>query len=244
MIGIGENAAGSPLCKVTFYSKVERGSGNQLAELTLPYDAKSMQTSYANDIEKSQTIGAESGASQYQKSSPSKLSVTFLLDDTIIDLPTELVAKLSGDIETEKNIQTLLKYGTAVQGKTHEPTYVTFQPLNMTLNHGPSGAFNGMLCTTKVETELVDSSGRRLKAKVHCCVVECLSEKEIKLKSGKSSPDLTHVIQHQAGDSVLLRSASIYGNQQFVHQVAKVNRLASIRSAQVGAQILYPPLER
>ncbi|RJE76948.1 hypothetical protein BGP78_01490 [Pseudoalteromonas sp. MSK9-3] len=241
---LGSISPGVPMCDVTFFSKIERGNSNQIKKLTLPYDTKTLQTTYANDIVKSQAIGAESGATRYQKSSPSKLNITFVLDDTVIEDPTSLAAKLMGNIETEDNIQTLLKYGTAVQSETHEPAYVTIQPLNMTLNDGPNMSFSGLICSTLVETELVDNKGRRLKAKVHCCVVECLSEKEIKLKSGKSSPDLTHVIQHKAGRSVLSQSASIYGNPQFVHQVAKVNRLASIRGAEVGADILYPPLER
>ncbi|CAM4280277.1 hypothetical protein [Pseudoalteromonas ostreae] len=244
MLGIGLNSTGGPLCDVTFYSKIERGAGNQLEKITLPYDTKTLQTTYANDIVKSLAIGAESGATRYQKSSPSKLSITFVLDDTVIEDAASLADKMLGNIETENTIQTLLKYGTAIQSETHEPAYITITPLNMALNDGPNMSFSGMLCSTQVETELVDNKGRRLKAKVHCCVVECLPEKEVKLKSGKSSPDLTHVIQHQAGDSVLIQSAKIYGDQQFVHQVAKVNRLASIRSAEVGADILYPPLER
>ncbi|MBD1583108.1 CIS tube protein [Pseudoalteromonas sp. S16_S37] len=244
MLGIGLNSAGVPLCDVTFYSKRARGAGNQLKKLTLPYDTKTLHTTYRNDIVKSRAIGAESGATRYQKSSPSQLTITFILDDTVIEDPASFTAKLLGEIETENTIQTLLEYGTAVQSETHEPAYVTILPLNMTLNDGPNMSFSGMICSTSVETELVDNKGRRLKAKVHCCVVECLPEKEMKLKSGKSSPDLTHVIQHKAGDSVLIQSAKIYGDQQFVHQVAKANRLASIRSAEVGASILYPPLER
>lgn len=244
MKGIGIDASGLPLCKVTFYSKIERGSSNELASLTLPYDAKKLMNTFANEIHHSKVIGAESGASQYQKSPPTKLNITFLLDDTIIDTPDQLLSRFMGDIETEDHIQTLLKFGTAVQGETHEPAYVTIQPLNMTLNHGAVGSFSGMLSSIQVESELVDNSGRRLKAKVHCSVVECLSEKEIKLKSGKSSPDLTHIIQYHSGDKVLNQAAAIYGSGQFVHQVALANRLPSIRRAPIGAQLIYPPLER
>lgn len=240
----GITADGLPLCKITFYKKVERGAGNQLAELTLPYDANTLQSVYKNSVTNSQVLGAESGASQYQKSAPSTLKVTFLLDESVIETPDQLLQRALGDNTTESHIQTLLKYGTAVQGETHVPAFVTIKPLNMALNSGADGSFSGMFSELEVKNELVDSKGRRVKAQVSCCITECLSEKEIKLKSGKSSPDLTHVFQLKAGDKVLLQAARIYGSPQYVHQVAQANNLASIRHADVGQQITYPPLER
>lgn len=240
----GITADGLPLCKITFYTKVERGAGNKIAELTLPYDSNSLQSSYKNNVTSSSVVGAESGASQYQKSAPSTLKMTFLLDDSVVETPNQLLQRVMGDNTTETHIKTLLKYGTAVQGKTHVPAFVTITPLNMALNAGADGSFSGMFSELEVKNELVDSKGRRVKAQVSCCLTECLSEKEIKLKSGKSSPDLTHIFQLKAGDKVLVQAAQIYGSAQFVHHVASANNLASVRRAEIGQQITYPPLER
>ncbi|KZN57735.1 hypothetical protein [Pseudoalteromonas luteoviolacea] len=240
----GINASGLPLCKVTFYKKIERGDGNKLGELTLPYDPKSLNVTHQNHLVESKIIGSESGSARYQKSPTSILTIKFLLDDTIIETPGQLAMGESGETETEDSIQQLLKYGLAVQGETHLPAFVTIMPLNMVLNHGADGGFHGMLNDINVISELVNGKGNRVKAQVVCNVSECLSNKEIKLRTGKSSPDLTHVLQHKAGDSVIAQVTSIYGEPSYVHQVASVNKLASIRSADVGAEIIYPPLER
>lgn len=243
LTAMGLNLSGMPLCKLTFFKKIERGNGNKLEELTLPYDAEKLETSYSNHLEKASTIGAESGSSRYQSSPPSELKITFLLDDTIIDTPLDIQAQLTGTT-TENAIKTLLASAVSVQGETHEPAYVTVTPLGMRLVSGPTGGFSGMLCEIKVENELIDMFGNRLKAKVECCFTESLPEKEIKLKTGRSSPDLTHVLQNKAGDKLLTKAANIYGDVQFAHAVAAVNDLVSIRNLVVGEFTKFPPMER
>ncbi|AOT08507.1 hypothetical protein [Pseudoalteromonas luteoviolacea] len=240
----GINASGLPLCKVTFYKKIERGDGNKLGELTLPYDPKSLNVTHQNCLKDSKAIGSESGSARYQKSPPSVLTITFLLDNTIIETPSQYAMTMSGETSTEDSIQEMLKYGLAVQGETHLPAFVTIMPLNMVLNHGADGGFHGMFSDINVITELVNSKGNRVKAQVVCNISECLSSKEIKLRTGKSSPDLTHELQFMDGDSLVSKVTSIYGKANYVHQVASVNRMPSIRSASVGEYITYPPLER
>ncbi|MBQ4839617.1 MULTISPECIES: hypothetical protein [Pseudoalteromonas] len=240
----GINASGLPLCKVTFYKKIERGNGNKLGELTLPYDPKSLNVTHQNYLIESKAIGSESGSARYQKSPTSILTIKFLLDDTIIETPAQLAMGISGETTTEDSIQQMLQYGLAVQGETHLPAFVTIMPLNMVLNHGADGGFHGMFNDINVISELVNAKGNRVKAQVECNISECLSNKEIKLRTGKSSPDLTHELQFKDGDSLVSEVTSIYGKANYVHQVASVNRLPSIRTASVGEYVIYPPLER
>lgn len=238
----GKNSGGMPLCKLTFFKKIERGNGNKDGELTLPYDPNQMQSNYKNFLEDANTIGSESGSSRYLNSPSSSLKITFLLDDTIVDTPLDIAALAFGT-PTEESIQTLLSK-LSVQGKTHEPAYVTVSPLDMRLVNGASSGFSGMLSHIRVENEKVSESGYRVKAKVHCSFTECLPDSEIKLKTGRSSPDLTHVMLNKAGDKLLVKAAEIYGDVQFAHAVAEANGLSSVRQLTIGDNILYPPMER
>ena len=234
-----------PMMKVTGYSKIERGVGDAIGSVTLPYDPKNMESEFVNCICDHNTIGGESGESSFKKSNSSEIEVTFLLDDTTFSnivafgLPNNLIPD-----SVDKSIKSLLKICHSVDGKIHEPPYLTLKPLSMPLVNTAAGGFSGRLMSLKIQNEIVDMLGNRIKAQVKCRFKECLSDKQIKSITGKSSPDLTHVFQVKTGDRLTSIANNIYGDAEFVSSVAEFNELDTIRKMNVGAFMKYPPMER
>ena len=67
-------------------------------------------------------------------------------------------------------------------------------------------------------------------------------ETESSLKDNQS-PDLTHMITVKAGDTLPMLCASIYGNRQMHHEVAKINNLISFRHIEPGTELIFPPIK-
>ncbi|MBR6834217.1 MAG: hypothetical protein IKM81_12670 [Fibrobacter sp.] len=58
----------------------------------------------------------------------------------------------------------------------------------------------------------------------------------------KKSPDLTHLVEVKAGDTLPLMCARVYNNSSYYLQIAKINGLTNFRNLKPGTMLEFPPI--
>jgi hypothetical protein len=94
----------------------------------------------------------------------------------------------------------------------------------------------------KVEYTLFKSDGTPLRAKITVTFSEYKTQAEIQKEAAKSSPDLTHLVQVKAGDTLPLLCHRIYKDSAYFLAVAGINRLTNFRRLTPGTFLEFPPL--
>ena len=102
--------------------------------------------------------------------------------------------------------------------------------------------FKGRLESLTLNYTLFRPNGMPLRARANASFVGFTDELLLHSKIKKNSPDLTHVITVQAGDTLPLLCNRIYGRSDYYSQVAEVNGLTAFRDLRPGTQLVFPPL--
>ena len=157
-----------------------------------------------------------------------------LLDGTGV-VPNSWVAPtvLGSDVVTQ--IESLKGLIYKFDGTNHEPNVVQ-------LTWGNGLSFIGRLTTMRVQYTLFKPTGDPLRAKVNIAVVNYVSAEESALQANTSSPDLTHLVEVKAGDSLPLMCHRIYKNSAYYLEVAKINGITNFRDIKPGTRLSFPPL--
>jgi Contractile injection system tube protein len=233
-----------PLAKLTAFSKNDRTKATEEESLWLPFDTKSLNSTFENCVCNPATIGAGSGGTKFKGSKDSRLSITFILDDsTYSNLVAFLLPKAAIFDSVDKTINKLIKYCSSISGKTHEPYDLSIKAFDMPLVKD-EGAFNCKLSSMAIENKKVDFLGNRIRAEVKCEFVESLSKEAVAARDNLSSPDLTHVRQIVEGETLPFKTYDIYDSQDLTIAVAEFNQLDSLRELNVGDSITFPPIDR
>lgn len=119
-------------------------------------------------------------------------------------------------------------------GSTHQPPFVY-------LVWGDF-SFTGRLDTMKVEYTLFKPTGEPLRAKIHLAFLSYTGPAEEARLANKTSPDLTHLVEVQAGDTLPLLCYRIYKNSDYYLDVARSNGITNFRDLQPGTKLHFPPL--
>ncbi len=102
--------------------------------------------------------------------------------------------------------------------------------------------FYGSLRSMSIKNTLFKSSGDPLRAKVSLSFTEYKTSKEIIQEANMSSPDLTHIIEVVAGDTLPLLCNKVYNNCAYYLKVARINNLSNFRKLTPGMKLKFPPL--
>jgi nucleoid-associated protein YgaU len=95
-----------------------------------------------------------------------------------------------------------------------------------------------------IKYELFAPSGRPLRATANCTFKEHSSSLLDALLSAFSSPDLTHVREVKAGETLPLIANEIYGDPALYTEIARVNGLKNFRDIRPGQQLILPPIDK
>ncbi|ATF92315.1 Uncharacterised protein [Cedecea neteri] len=157
-----------------------------------------------------------------------KLDFELLLDGTGV----------TGNTSTstvQKQLATLKKVTYAYNGEQHEPYPVL-------ITWGASVSFRGRLTSISINYSLFDSSGNPLRATVSLSFTKFLTQKEKSALKKQSSPDLTHIVEFKAGDTLPMLCHKIYNDSSYYLEVARANDLISARQIKPGTKLYFPPL--
>ncbi|MCK9182476.1 MAG: hypothetical protein M0P13_06320 [Fibrobacteraceae bacterium] len=140
----------------------------------------------------------------------------------------------SGRLNVKKRIDQLKKVICAYDGSEHETPVVK-------LEWGSLIRY-ARLSDMNVQYVLFSEDGTPLRATVDLSFIEAELEKEILAKKNKSSPDMTHLVEVKAGDSLPLMCSQIYNDASYYLEVARVNGLSNFRQLKAGSYLYFPPL--
>ncbi|WP_417910175.1 CIS tube protein [Candidatus Electronema sp. PJ] len=102
--------------------------------------------------------------------------------------------------------------------------------------------FYGRLESLSLQYTLFKPSGEPLRASTSLSFKGYMSKEEEALRANKSSPDLTHLVEVQAGDTLPLLCHRIYRNPAYYPEVARINGLNSPQALHPGLKLKFPPL--
>lgn len=156
-----------------------------------------------------------------------KLNFELMLDATGV-VEQDDAASVDDQIDSLKNV--IYRY----VGNQHQPSIVTITWGDL--------SFKGRLTTMGIAYVLFDSTGIALRAKINLSFEQYMDEQEKAKLAKKSSPDLTHIVEFKAGDTLPLLCEQIYHDCTYYMEIAKVNHLASIRQIPTGTRLYFPPL--
>ena len=135
-----------------------------------------------------------------------------------------------------KQIEEFKKVALHIVGKTHQPNFLQIE----------WGEFlmKVRLKSLKITYTLFSPEGKAIRAKASTTFVRSIDDKLRVTKEGKTSPDLTHVREVAAGDTLPLMTKRIYGDASLYLEVARFNQMKNFRYLKPGQKIYFPPIER
>lgn len=182
---------------------------------------------YAIGYNQKEALGQLGSDSKFSGIKPEKVNFDLLLDGTG-------VVELLGAKDVKTQVQTLTDIVYKYDGDNHEPNHVR-------LLWG-SLIFFGRLESMSVEYTLFKPSGEPLRAKIKLAFAGFMSKEEEALRAKRSSPDLTHLVEVKAGDTLPLLCYRVYKDSSYYLEVARVNNITNFRDLKPGSKLHFPPL--
>ena len=232
--------------KMTIHSYTDDKFQAGHKEVALPFKAETLKLSLNNQINGACTINDISGGGSYQGGKPGTIDITFIFDTTIYD---DIISFAVGpDLDPDKDLKTLLKdlmdtvY--SMESSTHQSRYLILKWGDMPMGNSKAGGFYCRLTNMDVNYTLIGGDGKPLVAEVQCQFQENLPKDTRDKLAGKNSPDLTHIRQVRAQDTLSEKTWSIYQDPGYMVSVARINNLDSLRRLEPGVSLKFPPLEK
>ncbi len=176
--------------------------------------------------DKKKTQGQTGNELKFSAVEPEKVNFDIIIDGTGV------VNLTSPDVKTQ--VQSLRDVVYTYDGSQHEPNHIR-------LLWG-SLIFFGRLESLSLDYTLFKPSGEPLRAKVKLAFAGAMSKEEEGLKANRSSPDLSHIVEVKAGDTLPLLCYRIYKNSAYYADVARANNLVHFRKIKPGTKLHFPPL--
>ena len=167
-------------------------------------------------------------SSKYKKSLAQNLAFDLVIDCTgVVDF---------NRLNLQQEVNDLKDIIYSFQGDSHRPNFVT-------IHWGAEFVFQGVLTNFDINYEYFKPNGNALRAKISLKFISYTDIERADKKENKQSPDMTHLINVAAGDSLPQLSQSIYDTTDYVVQLAKANGLNKFRHLTAGSQLIFPPLK-
>ena len=131
-------------------------------------------------------------------------------------------------------VKQLVALTATLNGNIHSPNYLILSWAQL--------QFQCVLESMSINYTLFRPDGTPLRAKIQTSFQSYTNEVQLAKKEGKNSPDLTHLVTVNAGDTLPLLCYNIYGDSSYYWRVARVNGLLNYRDLQPGTQLVFPPL--
>ena len=206
------------------------------------YEPKNFKLSLENiQKERAAGIGTKAKKTEYQSIQSPVLEMTMVLDDTVYN-GTKPGSAITGKDSFDYGIDielALIKLGVIIQqydGSIHRPPFVKVE-------YGGKEPFKGYCSSFDIKKEKYDTEGTLRLASV---TLEFKGTKSIELalkEANNQSPDITHHYVVKDGDSLATISYNTYGTTALYLQLARANKLNSVRYIEPGTRLVLPPLE-
>lgn len=165
---------------------------------------------------------------KYNHSNDDKFTIT----DIVVD-GTGVVSATQGKTVNQQ-LELLNKVACSFSGDKHQVPIVNVA----------WGAMNIFAYLNSIDSELVmfRANGEPVRAKLNIVFTEYKSAQLIAAEENKQSPDMSHLIEVTAGDSLPLLCKRIYKSSVYYLEIARVNNLVNFRKLVPGTLLMFPPL--
>jgi len=202
-------------------------SGKADVEYTVRVNPEQYSKRFAVQYDSRGGAGEANAVLKFQKTLPATMEFELLFDATgVIEGSPE---DLAGEIEKFLNV---LYY---FQGSLHKPYY-----LKVTWG---KECFGAVVNSLTFAYTLFTSDGLPLRARATLGLTNYEDAKTIEKKSGKQSPDITHMVRVRSGDTLPGISAQVYGDARRYLDLARSNGLVNFRALRPGSFVHCPPLK-
>lgn len=187
------------------------------------------QHSYSIGYNKKEAIGQSGSDTKFSGIKPETIKFTILIDGTgVVEGPDSGSSDVKTQLKELKDI--VYKY----DGSRHEPNHVRVL--------WGSQIFFGRLESMSVENTLFKPSGVPLRARIQLSFSGFMSKEEEALRANRSSPDLSHLVEVKAGDTLPMLCYRVYRDCSYYLEVARVNNITDFRDIKPGSKLHFPPL--
>ncbi|MBX3616335.1 hypothetical protein [Nitrosomonas sp.] len=183
---------------------------------------------------KNRVLGQPGTETKYDASHPEKIVLKELILDATGAVRSNPLDVASDPVPVKDQIERLKEVVYTYLGSKHEAPIVQLKWGEL--------LFYGRVESLKFDYTLFKPSGVPLRAKVTLTFIEYQSSEEISKEAAQESPDLTHLIEVKAGDTLPLLCYRIYQDCSYYPQVAKINNLTDFRNLTPGMKLQFPPL--
>lgn len=199
------------------------------ASFEVMLNPSSYSHSYTIGYNKKDALGQLGSDTKFSGIKPEKVGFDIVIDGTgVVDTSGSSAKDVKDQVKQLTDI--VYKY----DGSNHEPNHVRVL--------WGSLIFFGRLESMSVEYTLFKPSGEPLRAKIKLSFSGFMSKEEEALRANRSSPDLSHLIEFKAGDTLPLLCYRVYKDSSYYLEVAKVNNITNFRDIKPGSKIHFPPL--
>lgn len=202
------------------------------------------QRTHKIEYNKPENAGASGAQTQFKGIAPETLSIKFILDGTGAVRPTPASAG-------EQDGETFKAYPADYVSKRIKELKALIYDLDGTIHRTPfltvlwgTEVFNGELQDLNIVYTLFSPSGSPLRAEVSLSLLEHVSAAENNAKAGLESPDLTHLRKSISGDTILTLCQSVYQNERYYLEIARVNKIIHFRNLPPNTELVFPPIEK
>ena len=195
------------------------------------FNPTTLKRSYGIRWSCQQPLGASGKEHTYQRTNPSGLDITLLLDATGVH---EIGRSEVNSKTVSQRIDEFLDVAYEYKGDIHQPNYLLLQWGKIT--------FPCRLSHVDITYKLFNRDGTPLRAELAVKLISDEAMDDLAKKENKSSPDLTHARTVRRGDTLPLLTREIYGSSAYYLRVARFNGLDHPLAPPPGHVLHFPPL--
>lgn len=215
--------------KITGYkdTKYNSKASTQPNPISVMINPSSYARGLGFEFNEEKASGADGKSRTYNRDLGESLMLDLVFDGTgtVPDAPTKSV---------EVQIADLRRLAVQVNGDIHTPNYLVLAWGTL--------LFKGVLKSLAIDYNLFAPDGTPLRAKVKAGFLGFNDNSDGRAAQNRSSPDLTHAIVVEAGDTLPLLCHEIYRDSRYYLAVAAHNGLDDFRALTPGRTLLFPPL--
>ncbi len=212
--------------KITAYQD-EKFSNSVGSPYTLMLNPESLKWDRSIEYNEQQPLDSGASSSKYKVTPGERLSFDIVIDCTgVID---------SSRVDLPAEIKQLKAVVYEYNGDIHRPNFVG-------INWGSSLTFLGLLTNFDTSYTLFKPDGTPLRAKISLKFSSFVDPVTAAKEGGDNSPDLTHLVDVIAGDSLPQLSSRIFNTPDYYIQLAEFNQLNKFRNLIPGTTLVFPPI--
>ena len=224
--------ADANVTKIVIESYTDSAMRDAAGRFTIPINPEQYSEKRQLKYDTKKGIGNQGTNSKYGMTEPEELKLEFIFDNT-----GAIEGNILQGIKVKKQVSDFLKTVYDMNGDVHKPKFLKIQ-------WGQFLTFPCVMISLDVNYVLFNKEGEPLRAKLNASFLNYIEEEKRIALEDKNSPDLTHIRQVAPDDRLDLMTYRIYGDPQYLLQVAQKNNLSTIRRVKAGAQIEFPPFEK